>query len=159
MRILEKILYLTLFCGLGLLSVWLQIDIIEQKPKTDDKQLRHDPDYYVENFTAVGMDKEGKRRYVLEAERMVHYPDDDTALLDNPHIVQYMPGRAPRHTYAESGWMSSDGNEVLLTGNVRVIQGRGSDDAGGILTTEKMRVLLDRSKKSAGKQKGAEQPG
>ena len=159
MRILEKILYLTLICGLGLLSVWLQIDIIEQKPKEETKQLRHDPDYYVENFTAVGMDKEGKRRYVLEAERMVHYPDDDTALLDNPHIVQYMPGKPPRHTYAESGWMSSDGNEVLLTGNVRVIQGRGSKDAGGIMTTEKMRILLDRNRKRGDEQQDNKLPG
>ncbi len=148
MRILEKIFYLALFSCLGLLSVWLQIDIIEREPKTEEKQVRHDPDYYVENFTAVGMDKEGKRRYILEAERMVHYPDDDTALLDSPHIIQYAPDKAPRHTYAESGWMSSDGNEILLTGNVRVIQGRASQEAGGVLTTEKMRILLDRSKKN-----------
>lgn len=154
MKALEKIIYITVFACLGLLSVWLQFGIIErQSVQKFDGDQRHDPDYYMENFTAIGMDKEGRRKYVVEAERMVHYPDDDTALLDNPHIIQYQPGRAPRHTYSESGWMGSDGNEVLLTGNVKVIQGKsaeqdGDNDAGGVITTDKMRILLDRENES-----------
>jgi len=157
MRILEKIFYLLVAGTLGLLVLWLQIDLVDQKPQHATAKRSHDPDYYMENFTAVGMDKEGLRRYILEAERLVHYPDDNTALLDNPHIVQYNPGLAPRHTYAESGWVSSDGNEVLLTGNVRVVQGRaGKNDPGGIMTTEKMRILLDKNKsnKKSGKVPG-----
>jgi hypothetical protein len=51
--------------------------------------------------------------------------------------------------------MSSDGNEVLLTGNVRVIQGapeQGNQDqsGGGVLTTEKLRILLDRNQDGSG---------
>lgn len=156
MKTLEKILYMTAFAVLGLLSIWLQFGIIEPPVKKFDGDSRHDPDYYIENFTAIGMDKEGRRKYILEAERMVHYPDDDTALLDNPHIVQYEPGAAPRHTYSDSGWMSSDGNEILLTGNVRVIQGKaapGSDQenpGGGVLTTEKLKILLDKNTDKSG---------
>ena len=145
MKILEKISFILLFGVLGLLSMWLQFGIIEKEQVEFDGNERHDPDYYIENFTAVGMDEKGIRRYVLEAERLVHYPDDDTALLDNPHIIQYEDGAPPRHTYSESGWISSDGNEVLLTGNVRVIQNVGSDEDSGrtVLTTEKMRIFLD----------------
>jgi lipopolysaccharide export system protein LptC len=155
MKALEKIIYMAVFACLGLLSVWLQFGIIERPVNKFDGNERHDPDYYMENFTAIGMDEEGRRKYVVEAERMVHYPDDDTALLDNPHIIQYQPGVAPRHSYSESGWMSSDGNEVLLTGNVRVIQGapeQGNQDqsGGGVLTTEKLRILLDRNQDGSG---------
>lgn len=155
MKTVEKIVYMTVFACLGLLGVWLQFGIIEQPVNKFDGKERHDPDYYMENFTAVGMDEEGRRKYVVEAERMVHYPDDDTALLDNPHIIQYQPGVAPRHSYSESGWMSSTGNEVLLTGNVRVIQGapeQGNQDqsGGGVLTTEKLRILLDRNQDGSG---------
>ncbi len=145
-KILEKLLIIGALACLGLLSLWLQFGIIEEQPVSFDSEQRHDPDYYIENFTAVGMDEQGKRRYVLEAERMVHYPDDDTALLDNPHVVEYAERQPPRHTYAESGWVSSNGNEILLTGNVRVIQGQGQQTSGGVMTTEKMRILLDRSK-------------
>ena len=149
MKILEKISFILLFGVLGLLSIWLQFGIIEKEQVVFDGNERHDPDYYIENFTAVGMDERGVRRYVLEAERLVHYPDDDTALLDNPHIIQYEEGAPPRHTYSESGWISSDGNEVLLTGNVRVIQNAGGGEGSGntVLTTEKMRIYLDNSQR------------
>lgn len=152
MKIVEKILFVLLFGVLGLLSIWLQFGIIEQEQVVFDGNERHDPDYYIENFTATGMDKLGQRRYVLEAERLVHYPDDDTALLDNPHIIQYEDGAPPRHTYSESGWISSDGNEVLLTGNVRVLQNPGGENGagGGEITTEKMRIYLDNTRNKPG---------
>ena len=145
-KILEKLLFISVFACLGLLSVWLQFGIIEEQPVPFQSGTRHDPDYYIENFTAVGMDEKGQRHYVLEAERMVHYPDDDTALLDNPHVIEYATESGTRHTYAESGWVASNGNEILLTGNVRVIHGRGQQTPGGIMATEKMRIFLDRSK-------------
>ena len=152
MKIFEKILFVLLFGVLGLLSIWLQFGIIEREQVVFDGNERHDPDYYVENFTATGMDEKGQRRYILEAARMVHYPDDDTALLDNPHIIQYEDGSPPRHTYAESGWISSDGNEVLLTGNVRVLQNPGGENGagGGEITTEKMRIFLDNTRNKSG---------
>jgi lipopolysaccharide export system protein LptC len=152
MKIVEKILFILLFGVLGLLSIWLQFGIIEREQVVFDGNERHDPDYYIENFTATGMDKLGQRRYVLEAERLVHYPDDDTALLDNPHIIQYEDGAPPRHTYSDSGWISSDGNEVLLTGNVRVLQNPGGEKGagGGEITTEKMRIYLDNTRNNPG---------
>jgi len=152
MKILEKILFVVLFGVLGLLSIWLQFGIIEREQVVFDGDERHDPDYYIENFTATGMDENGQRRYVLEAERLVHFPDDDTALLDNPHVIQYEDGAPPRHTYSESGWISSDGNEVLLTGNVRVLQNPGGENGvgGGEITTDKMRIFLDSTKNNPG---------
>lgn len=157
MKIVQKIVFISLFGVLGLLSTWLQFGIIEREQVVFDGSQRHDPDYYIENFTAVGMDENGQRRYVLEAERMVHYPDDDTALLDNPHVIKYEEGVPPQHTYSDSGWISSDGNEILLTGNVRVIQytGGGNDAGGGLapqneIITQKMRVYLDDVKKKPG---------
>lgn len=147
MKISEKFITIIAFVALGSLSLWLQLDILTDKPDTE-QLLTHDPDYYIKNFTAIGMDQDGEKRYVLEAERMVHYPDDGTALLDNPHIIQYEANKPPRHTYSESGWMSANGDEVLLTGNVRVIEKRGQQSGGGVMTTEKLRILLNKENKS-----------
>lgn len=140
----EKIVLMGLTLVLAVLSIWMQFVFLEERPDEIVQDNKHEPDYYIENFTAVGMDEEGKRRYVLEAERMAHYPDDDTALLDNPHVIQYFDDSAPRHTYSDSAWVGPDGDEVLFTGNVRVIQSHkpGSDNAGGIMTSEKMRIRL-----------------
>lgn len=147
MRLAEKFLLVGVFTVLLALSLWLQYGIIEDKPIVVQNQNGHDPDYYIENFTAVGMDEQGRRKYILEAERMVHYPDDGTALLDYPHIIQYEEGKPPVHTYSESGWVSSDGDEVLLTGNVRTIQGKGVGVAGGVMTSDKMRINLKKGLK------------
>lgn len=138
----EKAVFVAAIGALVGLSLWLQFGIIDEPRVAVEEEIAHDPDYYIDNFTATGMDDQGHRKYVLEAERLVHYPDDDTALLDKPHVIQYEPEQAPRHTYADSGWVSADGDEVLLTGNVRVIQGQGGDGAGGITTTDKLRILL-----------------
>ena len=64
--------------------------------------------YYIQNFTATGRDEAGVI-YVLKAERLAHFPIDNTALLDKPHLVQYQEGEPARQTTSESGWMSSDG--------------------------------------------------
>lgn len=144
MTLLEKSLLFGLFAALAALSLWMQLGVLEeQPPPVVPATERHDPDYYIENFTAFGVDETGEKKYVLEAERLVHYPDDDTALLDNPHIIEFLPGESPRHVYSDSGWMSRDGNEVLLTGNVRVIRAEDPSKGEGVMTTDKLRVQLN----------------
>jgi lipopolysaccharide export system protein LptC len=143
MNWLERIIIFTIVIVLGGITAWMQMSFLEES--TNEELVlaeSHDPDYYIENFTAVGMDINGERQYVLEAERMVHFPDDDTSLLDKPHVIQYETGRAPTHIYSETGWVSANGDEVILTGNVRVIRGRDSTGSGGVTTTEKLKVVL-----------------
>jgi lipopolysaccharide export system protein LptC len=143
MNWLERIAIFSIVIVLGGITAWMQADLLAESE--NDVQViaeNHDPDYYIENFTAVGMDTEGNRQYVLEAERMVHFPVDDTALLDKPHVIQYEAERAPTHIYSETGWISANGDEVILTGNVRVIRGRDSTGSGGVTTTDKLNVVL-----------------
>ena len=52
-----------------------------------DGSTRHDPDFIVEGFSAVQMNPDGTRRYALSAKRMVHYPDDNSTLLEAPRLV------------------------------------------------------------------------
>lgn len=134
---------------IGLFGIYLQDAFVQDPPEEQDFAQRHDPDYYIENFTATGLDKNGQRRFVIEAERMAHFPDDDTALFDNPHVIEYVVGQAPRHTYADSGWMSSTGDEILLTGNVRVVVEADQTGPGGEIKAKRMRILLDKSTQEA----------
>lgn len=150
MKQVESLLYISILGMIGLFGIWLQNALIEEEPEEQNYNQRHDPDYYIENFTATGLDKDGQRRFVIEAERMVHFPDDDTALLDNPHVIEYEIGFAPRHTYSDSGWMNSSGDEILLTGNVRIVVEADSRGPGGTMKAKRMRILLDKSKHGGG---------
>ncbi|MFT4634244.1 MAG: LPS export ABC transporter protein LptC [Arenicella sp.] len=145
MKQLETLLYISILGLVGLGGIYLQTSLVEDEPELQNFQNRHDPDYYIENFVATGLDKNGQRRFVIKANRMAHFPDDDTALFDYPHIVQYQDGFAPRHTYADSGWMNSSGDEVLMTGNVKVVVEADSRGPGGTIKSKRMRVLLDKS--------------
>lgn len=145
MKQLETLLYISILGLIGLGGIYLQTSLVTDEPELQDFQNRHDPDYYIENFVATGLDKNGQRRFVIKASRMAHFPDDDTALFDNPHIVQYEEGFAPRHTYADSGWMNSSGDEILMTGNVKVVVEADSRGPGGTITSKRMRVLLDKT--------------
>jgi LPS export ABC transporter protein LptC len=126
---------------LVLLSLWMQFDLLEDPDLDGATTAVNDPDYYVEYFTSYGVDADGKQ-YQLEADRLVHYPLDDKALLDRPHLIQNLEeGGSPTHIYADSGWLFSSGDEILLTGNVKVIvtQGQG---LGGAATTDRLRIRL-----------------
>jgi len=140
---LERSIVIAIVVVLAALTAWMQSDLLTEPEHNQAVEERHDPDYYIENFTALGMDLDGSRKYVLEAARLVHYPDDDTALLDKPHVIQYSPGQAPTHIYAETGWISPDGDEVIMTGNVRIIRGRDESGSGGVTTTERLRIVLE----------------
>ena len=150
MKQLESLLYIAILGLVGLSGIYLQNSMMEDEPVVDDYNSRHDPDYYIINFTATGFSEDGQRRYVIEAARMLHFPDDDTALLDDVHITEYEEGFAPRHTYADSGWMSSSGDEVLLKGNVRIVI--EADSRGPAITqrSKRLRILLDKTQKGGG---------
>jgi len=148
MKQLENKLYIAILGLLGLFTIWLQTSIRDENPIETDYLNRHDPDYYIENFTATGMNELGQRVYVLEAERMAHFPDDDSALLDKPHLIEYNEGAAPRHTYSNSGWLSGGGNELLMNGNVKIVQEAGFGNPGGTLRTKKMKIQLDKNIKN-----------
>ncbi|MEC9330007.1 MAG: LPS export ABC transporter periplasmic protein LptC [Pseudomonadota bacterium] len=142
-RNLERAVLLGVMLALIGLGTWLQQTFLNTDKPLAPPVASHEPDYSILNFTATGRDAKGVV-YVLEGDRLVHFPDDNTALIDNPHLVQYQDGKDFRHTYSDSGWVSSDGTEVLLTGHVRVVQGRTADDPGSVTTTERMKVKLKR---------------
>jgi LPS export ABC transporter protein LptC len=94
------------------LGIWLQVSLLEPPAVKPALSSTHEPDYYIQEFTATGRDEAGVI-YVLKAERLVHFPDDNTSLLDAPHLVQYQGDQPLRHTTSESGWLSGDGKDVL----------------------------------------------
>jgi LPS export ABC transporter protein LptC len=100
------------------------------------------PDYYMENFRAALMDADGQRKYTLEAQLMQHYPHNHTVHLIKPHFVQFKAGRATIDGWADVGWYDTVAKEVILAGNVKVIQKRDASSRGSETTAARLRVLL-----------------
>lgn len=124
-------------------SWWLTRAVVVPE-KTFDGELRHDPDYTIENFKVTVMGESGQRRYTLSAARLIHYGDDGSSDLEQPYLIQYREGSAPTHTRADKGWMPKDKSEILLQGNTVSARGRDPRGAGGEIRVDKMKILLDK---------------
>jgi len=74
---------------------------------------------------------------------MVHYPDDDSALLESIRLEAFEP-RQPKMTItADNGRLEQGGDRVWIEGNVIVVRDADAKNAESRLTTEKLLVLPD----------------
>ncbi len=108
----------TLLLALAGGSWWLQQgvrDDVERQPHPP-----HTPDYWIDGLSARTMDEEGRPRRLLTAESMRHFPDDQSTELTRPVLMLLEADRPPWRIRSELGWVSSDGELVLLQGEVHI---------------------------------------
>jgi len=102
-------------------TYWLNSQV--QGPTAgENKVMRHDPDYIIDNFTATSLDEKGKIRFVMSAKQMVHYPDDDTTHLLTPHLVSLSAEYPPLSMDALNGELSHKGDEIFLRNDVVIVR-------------------------------------
>lgn len=107
-------------------------------------QLRHDVDYVIDNLSAITLNEQGQPRFTLAAEKLWHYPDDDTTHLQMPRLTNLYTDHPPTLTSAQTGMLSSKGDEVFLYDEVRIV--RPASEAGGEqrFATDYLHVVPDR---------------
>ncbi|HEX9584731.1 MAG TPA: LPS export ABC transporter periplasmic protein LptC [Gammaproteobacteria bacterium] len=135
------ILFLSLV-GIAVLSGWL-LQRLDQEPAARPQAGRHLPDYYVENFTSTTMDESGLPHRRVSADYMAHFPDTDTHELSRPYMVLYRESSMPWHVRAERGWISSNGDVLLLLGKVHIWRNNSAGERQMDIRTEDLRVLPD----------------
>jgi lipopolysaccharide export system protein LptC len=125
---------------LALITFWINLTVEQQGPKIDGSN-RHDPDYTMNNFVTTQTDVTGKLRYVLAASEMVHYPDDDSTVLQRPRFTQYTVNKPYTQIEGLRGYVSSNGEEVELVDNVKVIRQAFEGKGEMQVLTEKLIIL------------------
>lgn len=132
---------IALLAALAGLTFWLSnaTNIDESKRRSSQ---RHDPDFIVENFTVERFDEQGQLIQVLKAPRMAHFPDDESTDVTKPELVHYA-GTRPTRIQAQSAWLSKDGKEVRLKGDVRLTREEGAGSPRTELTTAALTVFPD----------------
>jgi len=124
------------------LTFWLD-QVVQPPPPKYDGSTRHDPDYFVDNFSALRYGDDGQPRFALAAVKMTHYPDDDTTHLERPHFTRFNPNTAPLHALAQRGTLSKDGKQTELYDNVKVIREAYGDKSEMILRTSYLHLLTE----------------
>ena len=136
----QAVLVATIAVMFGL-SLWLQMNFLKPTLPQNGTVISHEPDYYIHKFTATGRDANGIA-YVLEAKRLAHFPDDNTALLDEPRLVQYEQDTSSRTTSSDSGLVYENSTKILLQGNVQVTQGATDTAVGSVTSADRMTIKL-----------------
>lgn len=124
------------------LTLWLN-QLVQPAGARADGSRRHDPDLIVENFSARKLAENGDVRYTLAARKMVHYPDDDSALLETVKVEAFEPQQPKLTATADRGRLEQGGDRVWIEGNVVIVREADSRASRSRLTTEKLLVLPD----------------
>lgn len=97
-------------------SVWLdRVTRVDERPA--DAAPQTGPDFVATQTRIVGYAKDGSQRYELVADRLAHFPSDDTSRLEQPRLTVFRDG-GQFHVTAERGTVSPGGEQVDLAGNV-----------------------------------------
>jgi lipopolysaccharide export system protein LptC len=131
---------LVLAIALAVITFWINLTVEQQGPKIDGSN-RHDPDYKMNNFVNTQTDATGKLRYVLAAAEMVHYPDDDSTVLQRPRFTQFTANKPYTQIEGLRAYISSNGEEVELVDNVKVVRQAFEGKGEMQVLTEKLLIL------------------
>ncbi|MEW7979527.1 MAG: LPS export ABC transporter periplasmic protein LptC [Candidatus Sedimenticola endophacoides] len=117
---------------------WLsrQSPLQEQRPERASTA----PDYYLVGFAELQYNAEGVRSQRLAALRLTHYPGNDSTDLSAPRIRMYDGERPPWRVKAESGWLSGDGEVLLLNGRVDIDRSASGEALAAHIDTRNLKV-------------------
>jgi len=124
------------------LTLWLN-QLVQPQGARGDASKRHDPDVLVNTFNARKLDERGLVRYTLVARKMVHYPDDDSALLETVRLEAFEPQQPKMTITADHGRLEQGGDRVWIEGNVVIVRDADAKSGPARLTTDKLLVLPD----------------
>lgn len=125
---------LVLMALLAGVTYWINQIVQADGPR---KPPRHDPDYIITHFNVRRFDTNGVLQHTLIAEKMEHYPDDDTSVVTSPHLINH---RQPvTNIFARQALVSKDAKEIYFVDNVRVVRQGATEQA--LATIMKTRLL------------------
>ncbi|HOA92739.1 MAG TPA: LPS export ABC transporter periplasmic protein LptC [Quisquiliibacterium sp.] len=115
-------LSVALLAGLAAFSYYLaELSDRFERPAIDPR-VAHEPDYFVEGFAVTRMNARGDPVFRLSAERLVHFPDDDSSEMVNPRLVSLDPARPLVTLSAQRGRTDTGAEATHLYDDVRLVR-------------------------------------
>ncbi|MCL4184275.1 MAG: LPS export ABC transporter periplasmic protein LptC, partial [Burkholderiaceae bacterium] len=103
----------------------------------------HEPDYFVEDALFTRINARGEPAFRISAERMLHFPDDQSTTYEMPVLVSLDPSRPPVTIRADQGRSSAGGEETLLQGNVVLVRAQTQAEPAMTIRTESVTVYSE----------------
>ncbi len=132
--------FLAVLIIIAVFALWFQEDIKQQPPLLEQAD-EHFPDYFMENFSITGLNEQGVTSYTIQASRMLHYADDNSAELENPVLEFSDAGRQFTIRAGRADYLQQD-NLVHLYDDVTIIR-QDSGNQGGELSIHTSYLKVD----------------
>ena len=123
-------------------TYWLNQQV-QPLPSKQDTSKRHDPDFIISKLVATTLNEQGVPRFLMSAQNIVHYPDDDSTHLEEPQLSSLYADRPAVYTSSRQGEVSSKGNEVFLRDEVKIVRAASAAQSEMTITTSYLHVIPD----------------
>jgi lipopolysaccharide export system protein LptC len=140
-RVLDRLaLYLPaiLMAVFALGSWWLVRSLPSFFNETVAQSVRHEPDYFLQNFSVKSFDSQGRLMRELSGEHAQHFPDTDTLDIQKVQLRGHSQEGQQVNAVADKALAKGDGTQVTLVGNVHISQ-PASTSANGLQAATEMR--------------------
>lgn len=104
-------------------------------PKNNDL-----PDAFMEEVTAVTMDKQGKPRMKVETPKLVHYPTKDTTQLFSPQLTLYRNSPKPWFITAKFATATDGVEDIYFFDNVIIHHAADENNPATLIKTSALTV-------------------
>jgi lipopolysaccharide export system protein LptC len=138
---LLSLIPIVLLALLAALTYWLD-KAVQPSSGSIEKRMTHNPDFTAEKLLATRMDVTGRVSDTLQAEKMVHFPDDDSTELERPKFVSLARG-APLTITAKRAQVTSNGGNIYFRDEVRATRAAKGEGGTLVVTTDYLHVLPD----------------
>ena len=86
------------------------------------KEVEHEVDYFMQDFTIKTFDEDGKLKSEIAGTEARHFADTDILEIDQARIQSININHQLTTATANRAYSNGDGSEVQLTGNARVVR-------------------------------------
>lgn len=135
-----NLLPLMLLTFLAALTFWLERST-QGDGAASKGNGRHDPDFIVSGLNMRHFNLDGSLKHALTAQKMLHYPDDDSTLVIDPSLT--FAHAPPTRLSARQARISQDGKEVRLSDEVRMVRDADGGAPALLATTSELLVYPD----------------
>jgi lipopolysaccharide export system protein LptC len=148
-RWLDKLsIYLPLilmgFLALG--SWWLVRSMPAIVYADENKPVRKEPDYQLENFSVKSFDNAGRMNREVQGDKGRHYPDVDEMHIDKVRIFAESETGVKINASADSGVATGDGERVTLVGQAVAVREADAQSPRMQLRGERLLALVKEEK-------------
>jgi lipopolysaccharide export system protein LptC len=103
---------------IALASFWVVEVMRRTAGDTQVNRPAGEPDFYVEQFNFVKTSPTGQVQYHVSGERLTHYPDNGSYVIQNPIVNSVLKEGPPMMTRADRAIVNNDQTHIHLYDNV-----------------------------------------